>query len=811
MKRIIGIIICTAIIILAAPHLAEAASLGISPSTKTVEVGDSFSVSIRVNTAGVAINSAQATVSYPANLLEATGISSQGIFTLWAISPSYSNATGKATFAGGLPSPGYTGSSGTVIGIVFRAKAAGKATVTIGSASVLANDGIGTDVFTGAGSGTYTINTPAPDTPTTPTTPTTPDKKLPAAPTISSTTHKDQTAWYSNNAPGFSWTKESGVTGFSTALDDKPTASPDTNQDTTDNKQTFTGTKDGTWYFHVRAQNGDGWGPSSHFKINIDTTPPNPFTVELPDGVRTTSQSPRLNFTATDALSGIKNYSLSVNGGPVTTINTDATQPYTLAGLGNGEYSITVTANDNAGNSTTTLTTFTIYTESTAEPSTPTGPEIPLPGIAKSINSVLKSIDKILPPSVQKVTKKVSDTVENLRQNQGVTNTFDDVIKPTVTTTAIVTAVGVATTSSALQLTNLLYLFLRFSYLWMAPIHFGKRRRPWGIVFDSTTGRPVPRTLVRIFSKEFSKLKESQLTDAEGRFGFLINPGEYFITAGKAGFTFPSRFLRTAIVSQYDEIYRGGLFTVGPKDDGVISINIPLDPKLSEVSKARMKWLRILNAIGLILEKINTPLLIAGLLLSMLTTIIEPWTANFIILGVYVLLIFIKSIMGFLIGRSWGLVVDEDTGKPIELAVVRIYEANTGNIMGTRVTNQLGQFTSFIMPGEYYVVILKEGYEPFRSKPITVTKRRGLIRMKAELLSKDKLRALPEGEEIIYLESVDYPKRTKSAVTPNASKQKNNQTATETSQASTNGKPISNKSVFKPPPLIAVQKKKRMK
>ncbi|MFH1207743.1 MAG: carboxypeptidase regulatory-like domain-containing protein [Patescibacteria group bacterium] len=807
MKKKLIIIFGAIAIILAMPSMLKAATLSISPSTKTVEVGDSFTVSVRVNTGGVAINSAQATVSYPTSLLEATGISSQGIFTLWAISPTYSNATGKSTFAGGLPSPGYTGSSGTVIGIVFKTKAAGKASVTISGASVLANDGIGTDLFASAGSGTFTINTPTAEPTPTPT-PTPSEKKVPSAPTISSATHKDQTAWYSNSGPGFSWARESEVTGFSTALDDKPTAAPDTNQDTTDNKQLFTGIKDGTWYFHVRAQNKDGWGAAGHFKINIDTAPPNPFTVELLDGARTISQSPRLNFSATDALSGIKDYSLAVNGGPATTIASDATQPYTLAGLGDGDYTITITANDNAGNSTTTVATFAVYSETAVTPTAPTGPEQPLPGIAVTINKILKSINKILPAPIQNVTKKISDTVKNLRQNQGVANTFEDVIKPTLTTTAIITTVGVVTTSSALQFTNLLYFFLRFSYLWMAPIHFGKRRRPWGIVFDSTTGRPVPRTLVRIFAKEFNKLKESQITDAEGRFGFLVSPGEYLATAGKAGFVFPSQFLRTAIVSQYEEIYRGGLFTVSPKDDGVITINIPLDPKLSILTKTRMKWLRLLNAVGMVLEKVSTPLLIAGFLLSLLTVVIEPYSTNFIIFGVYILLVFVKFIMGFLIGRSWGLVVDEDTGQPVELAVIRIYDANTGNIMGTRVTNQLGQYTSFIMPGEYYVVILKEGYEPFRSKPITVTKHRGLIRMKAELLQKNKVKGLPEGEEVINLESVDYPKRAKSAASGGASKIKN---GLGTSQSQSETKEGVNKSVFKPPPLITTQKKKKIR
>jgi len=136
---------------------AEAASLYLSPASGAYTVGDGFNVTVGVNTDGVAINSAQATISFPNDILQVTSVAQGGIFTLWPVAPSFSNATGTVSFAGGLPNPGYTGAAGSIITISFQTQVAGTATVTIGSASVLANDGFGTNVLTSSGSGSYTV------------------------------------------------------------------------------------------------------------------------------------------------------------------------------------------------------------------------------------------------------------------------------------------------------------------------------------------------------------------------------------------------------------------------------------------------------------------------------------------------------------------------------------------------------------------------------------------------------------------------------------------------------------------------------
>ncbi len=58
----------------------------------------------------------------------------------------------------------------------------------------------------------------------------------------------------------------------------------------------------------------------------------------------------------------------------------------------------------------------------------------------------------------------------------------------------------------------------------------------WGIVYDATTSQPLARAIVRIFEPIYNKLLETQVTDNQGRYSFLVGPNIYRLTADKAGY-----------------------------------------------------------------------------------------------------------------------------------------------------------------------------------------------------------------------------------------------------------------------------------
>jgi hypothetical protein len=340
-----------------------ATTMYVSPASGSFAPGASFTVGVYISTpSDKPANAISSTVSFPTNLLEVSSVSTAGsIVTLWVANPTYSNANGSVHFEGVIVNPGYNGNAGKLVSITFKAKASGTANVTFPSGSILANDGLGTNILTGFGSGKYTITggeTPAP-TPT----PTTPPVGVPAAPTISSSTHPVPGAWFSGNDPVFSWKMPSGVTGVNILADHNPTTDPGNTSDGVFSTYSYTDVDDGIWYVHLKFQNVNGWGPTSHYKFQIDTTAPAPFDIKLLDGKEVTIPEPRISFFTEDTGSGVDHYIVKVNGeevGNVPAADVTRTSEYKLPPQTDGEKTVTVDAVDKAGNAMSSRATFTV-------------------------------------------------------------------------------------------------------------------------------------------------------------------------------------------------------------------------------------------------------------------------------------------------------------------------------------------------------------------------------------------------------------------------------------------------------------------
>lgn len=137
---------------------AKSATLYFSPASPTYTIGDSFQVSLFVSSADQAMNAAQATINYPTDKLEMISVSTKNsIFSLMVENPVFSNVNGSASFSGIVLNPGYSGKSGRLVTLNLRAKALGQANLSVSSAQVLANDGLGTNILTSRGGGTVTI------------------------------------------------------------------------------------------------------------------------------------------------------------------------------------------------------------------------------------------------------------------------------------------------------------------------------------------------------------------------------------------------------------------------------------------------------------------------------------------------------------------------------------------------------------------------------------------------------------------------------------------------------------------------------
>lgn len=346
-----------------------AADILISPSTGSYSTGQTFTATVQVNPKGDSVNAAEGTLTFDTSKLSVVSVSKNGsVFSLWTTEPAFSNTAGTISFGGGTPTPFSTQSN--ILSVTFRATAEGTAAVSFSSAIVTAADGQGTDVLDAQVGGNYTIAAaaaappPPVETPpqTAPETPpdNTPDDvaiafgEPPRAPEVGSQTFLDPETWYSTTEGVFTWELPLDINEMAleiaTSSDNEPTTIIDPPID--EFSVTSDMLTDGVQYLSIQFKNQVGWGAVTNRKIKIDTTPPEPFTIDVQAG-NDANAFPRLVFEAKDNASGIAYYELSIaDKEPVDVTPDEAKLGYLLGKLEDGTYTVKVVAYDLAGNST---------------------------------------------------------------------------------------------------------------------------------------------------------------------------------------------------------------------------------------------------------------------------------------------------------------------------------------------------------------------------------------------------------------------------------------------------------------------------
>ena len=158
-KKTILSTVITGVALYAATGVAVAASLSLSPQSGTYGVGQNFSVRVMVASADQALNAVSGQLSFDPATVRVISLSKSGsIISLWATEPSFSNTGGTVSFEGVALDPGYTGSTGKVLTIQFRALSEGSAPVRFLSGEVLANDGKATSIIRGTSGASYSIS-----------------------------------------------------------------------------------------------------------------------------------------------------------------------------------------------------------------------------------------------------------------------------------------------------------------------------------------------------------------------------------------------------------------------------------------------------------------------------------------------------------------------------------------------------------------------------------------------------------------------------------------------------------------------------
>lgn len=323
-----------------------AANLYFSPFEGSFKVGDTFAVGVFVSSVKEPMNAVSANISYPAEFLDVISLSkNNSVIDLWIQEPTFSNTKGNINFEGITLNPGFNGSSGRIITVNFKVKAAGDARMSFAAGNILANDGKGTSILTSMGSADFVFTKTGASSPSA-------DQATgqPQAPNITSSTHPDSDKWYPEKIANFSWDISGDIITARLLIGKIPQASPTVTYTPAVESKEIKDLDDGIWYFHVSLANSAGWGPVSHFRLQIDTKKPDFFNISQTEREDLTDPRAEFLFDSKDSGSGIDYYEIQIDAMEPEIWRRVSDASYKTPALGPGSHKIVVKAFDMAGN-----------------------------------------------------------------------------------------------------------------------------------------------------------------------------------------------------------------------------------------------------------------------------------------------------------------------------------------------------------------------------------------------------------------------------------------------------------------------------
>jgi hypothetical protein len=702
--------------VLLTPVVLSAASFSITPSSGDIEVGDTINATINLHAEGEDINALSGNLLYPSNVLTLISTStSDSVVPYWIEFYTQPNIIG---FAGMVPNPGYTGSSGKVFSATFQATREGSAQLSFADVSILANDGLATELSTESAGAVFTVveppeeevppeETPPEETPPeeevppeeTPPEETPPEEvpptetppgtasptgekppssggqdRAPAAPELISFSHPESDKWYIDHEVVVEWGTVEGLESIRTVASPLETAAP-TNvlaPDATSQKFTL---DDGVWYINVQFKNAAGWGDVGSLKIQVDSLVPSKISVrqvaseELRPGVFSSD----FGIEGYDIPSGMEYFEISLDNEPSLVWRDDGTGIFRMKNISPGEHIIVVKGYDKAGNSAVTSVAFefTVFD--------PIG--------------VGESIDRVAEPETR----------------------IENVPLPRIATPEVVSVVSYAGFGAGFgQLVFLGTNIISFADFWLIIMRllstfmsFFRRRKsePWGVVYDSVTKQPLDPAYVVI--KQEGEQKGMAITDLDGRYGFLVSPGRYTIEANKTHYAFPSvRLAGKKHDELYNDLYFGEEIDVTDKEKDIIRYNIPMDPvefDWNEFAKKEMGLFYVHNKRKQFIIMASNTIFYIGLALSSYVLWHNPSWINAVIFGIYAVILLVQTF--WRTSHPITKVIHAMAEKVVPFAIIKAYLPGSDRLIRTIVADENGHFYLLTPPGTYYFTV----------------------------------------------------------------------------------------------------------
>lgn len=263
------------------------------------------------------------------------------------------------------------------------------------------------------------------------------------------------------------------------------------------------------------------------------------------------------------------------------------------------------------------------------------------------------------------------------------------------TTALTVLALAASTLPATFSFANLFSLLLNYLLTVFAP-----KRDRYGIVFDATTQKPVPRTIVQLYNTKSSRVVATALTDKKGHYIFNASKGEYTLAVRKDGFVFPSKLFTSK--NLVDRFYLGQKITIS-ENNPAVNYLIPIDPVAN--ASYSTSFIRRLIQSG----SLRYTTIAVGTGFAIYALVLKGSLMNYIVLTTFLIIWIVEyaSMHRFVRHSS---VIDAATNKPLGLALVRTANSN-GKLVETFVSDQFGRVLPQVNAIDQQLIIDKSGYK----------------------------------------------------------------------------------------------------
>ncbi|MDP3882667.1 MAG: hypothetical protein Q8Q48_01270 [Candidatus Staskawiczbacteria bacterium] len=642
--------------------------LYLSPSSGTYVVGRDFAVSIMVDTNGDKINTVSASLSFDKSKFKVTSITT-GIFGICVSPPSFNNDIETISFACGIQKTGYSGSSGLVATVHFKGIALGEGKVDFNLNPVpeiyLNNGDFDKQNQVGqTRGGIYTI----------------------ISESLSVSCLASPSSTIAGQPVTFTATSSGGTGAKSYLWEEACQGQLSSSSCTTSFSNNGTKTASVTVQDDTETASAQCSTAIGIPGLNVSCSP----SKELLD------INEIVTFTA-QASGGSGNYNYSWSGDCSQSTNySNCTRSYESSGI--KKTTVSVTSGDKASSSVCNVYVNSIFPVQTNESHSICHNQKCEYILGAGTDECGQDLDCEQPPIID-VVEIIDSTVKALKEM--VNTPFGSTATKTVATLGLLATALVVSPPS---LAELLMLPARLLGLLLMAFGWKKRNPPWGIVYDSITKQPLDPAYVMLKDMNGRDIS-SAITDLDGRYGFLADPGFYKMSANKTNYLFPSQKLSGKIKDElYDNLYFGDQVEI--KRGEVITRNIPLDPlkfDWNEFSKKDRKLTKFYSTWDMALRKFSDAVYFIGFIIALIAVFAAPYPYNSIIFGLYVFL-FILRMFGIK-PKSYGSITNKNTKNPVPFAILRVMEPDTNRELSHRVTDRYGRYFCLVPKGRYYVKI----------------------------------------------------------------------------------------------------------